>query len=52
MSLELGIEKFQRARRDYAMALEANPLDKVPQRRTGDVFDHEARLIGAVRAKG
>jgi hypothetical protein len=34
------------------MALEASPLDEVPKRRTGDVLDHEARLISAVRAEG
>jgi len=48
----LRIEKLQRRCRDYAVALDASPLDELPQRRTGYVLDHEARLIGAVRAKG
>ena len=51
MCLVLRIEKLQRGRRDYAVALEASPLDELPQRRTGYVLDHEARLIGAVRGE-
>jgi hypothetical protein len=52
MRLVLRIEQLQRGRRDYAMALDASPLDEVPQRRTGYVLDHEARLIGAIPTEG
>jgi hypothetical protein len=52
MGLVLRIEQLQRGRRDYAVALDASPLDELPQRRASYVLDHEARLIGAVRAEG
>ena len=52
MRLILRIEQLQRGRLDYAMALDASPLDEVPQRRTGYVLDHEARLIGPIRTEG
>jgi len=48
MCLVLRIEKLQRGRCDYAVALDTNPLDELPQRGTRYVLDHEARLIGAV----
>jgi hypothetical protein len=51
MRLVLRIEKLQGGRRDYAVALDASPLNGLPQRGTGYVLDHEARLIGAVRAE-
>jgi hypothetical protein len=52
MRLVLRIEELQRGRHDYAMALAANPLDGLPQRRAGYVLDHETRLIGAIRTEG
>ena len=53
MCFVLRVEEFQRGRRDHATALNTGrPVDGLPHRRTGYVLDHEARLVGAVRAEG